>query len=599
MPLNEEILEEFKKSLASTIKSIGKSETIEVNFVKDQSSIDGDIINLLEPDINTINKNLNYIRAEADSMALEVRFHEKKIHEKYITNNDITNQIFSAVEQSRVEAKGSEIFKGIKSNILNKHQSDLLNSRSKIQDNKDIINAFRYVSYSELTDTNLKGDFKNYKKIIKNKLGNKYEDFFLKLKHNISNQKKFAEQLQLILDDLGFYNDNSNNEENNSIDNEDENKNSDNPNQDNKHDDKSQKIEADYDISSSSEDSRQLSSSDGEQELGDDSSENELDYFPKIEALDILKDYKSFTYEFDEIIKAEELCDLKELERLRLSLDQQVFSFKPLIAKIANRLLRRLQAQQNRQWEFNLEDGYLDTSRLAKIVTDPTHKLSFKKEKSTEFKDTVVSLLIDNSGSMRGRPITVAALCSDILARTLERCLIKTEILGFTTKAWKGGRSREKWMNSGKPSNPGRLNDLRHIIYKSADSPWRRSKKNLGLLLREGILKENVDGEALLWAFNRLKTRHEKRKVLIIVSDGAPVDDSTLSVNSGNYLEKNLRNTIKNIEEAKEIDLIAIGIGHDVSRYYKKAVTIMDVDQLGEVLLNELSNIFVPKKKLI
>ena len=242
MPLNEEILEEFKKSLASTIKSIGKSETIEVNFVKDQSSIDGDIINLLEPDINTINKNLNYIRAEADSMALEVRFHEKKIHEKYITNNDITNQIFSAVEQSRVEAKGSEIFKGIKSNILNKHQSDLLNSRSKIQDNKDIINAFRYVSYSELTDTNLKGDFKNYKKIIKNKLGNKYEDFFLKLKHNISNQKKFAEQLQLILDDLGFYNDNSNNEENNSIDNEDENKNSDNPNQDNKHDDKSQKI---------------------------------------------------------------------------------------------------------------------------------------------------------------------------------------------------------------------------------------------------------------------------------------------------------------------------------------------------------------------
>ena len=599
MPLNEEILEEFKKSLASTIKSIGKSETIEVNFVKDQSSIDGDIINLLEPDINTINKNLNYIRAEADSMALEVRFHEKKIHEKYITNNDITNQIFSAVEQSRVEAKGSEIFKGIKSNILNKHQSDLLNSRSKIQDNKDIINAFRYVSYSELTDTNLKGDFKNYKKIIKNKLGNKYEDFFLKLKHNISNQKKFAEQLQLILDDLGFYNDNSNNEENNSIDNEDENKNSDNPNQDNKHDDKSQKIEADYDISSSSEDSRQLSSSDGEQELGDDSSENELDYFPKIESLDILKDYKSFTYEFDEIIKAEELCDLKELERLRLSLDQQVFSFKPLIAKIANRLLRRLQAQQNRQWEFNLEDGYLDTSRLAKIVTDPTHKLSFKKEKSTEFKDTVVSLLIDNSGSMRGRPITVAALCSDILARTLERCLIKTEILGFTTKAWKGGRSREKWMNSGKPSNPGRLNDLRHIIYKSADSPWRRSKKNLGLLLREGILKENVDGEALLWAFNRLKTRHEKRKVLIIVSDGAPVDDSTLSVNSGNYLEKNLRNTIKNIEEAKEIDLIAIGIGHDVSRYYKKAVTIMDVDQLGEVLLNELSNIFVPKKKLI
>ena len=339
-----------------------------------------------------------------------------------------------------------------------------------------------------------------------------------------------------------------------------------------------------------------MTSSEGELEMGDDSSENELDYFPKIESLNKIKDYKFYTNKFDEIIKAEDLCDLKELDRLRLSLDQQVFSFKPLIAKMANRLQRKLQAQQNRQWEFNLEEGYLDTSRLAKIITNPTHKLSFKKEKNIEFKDTVVSLLIDNSGSMRGRPITVAALCSDILARTLERCLIKTEILGFTTKAWKGGQSREKWINDGKPNKPGRLNDLRHIVYKSGDAPWRRSKKNLGLLLREGILKENVDGEALSWALNRLNLRQEKRKVLIIISDGAPVDDSTLSVNPGNYLEKNLRDTIKNIEEMSSIDLVAIGIGHDVSRYYKKAVTIMDVDQLGEVLLNELSNIFTPKK---
>ena len=293
------------------------------------------------------------------------------------------------------------------------------------------------------------------------------------------------------------------------------------------------------------------------------------------------------------------MCDLKELERLRLSLDQQVFSFKSLISKIANRLLRKLQAQQNRQWDFNLEEGYLDKSRLAKIIINPTHKLSFKKEKNIEFKDTIVSLLIDNSGSMRGRPITVAALCSDILAKTLERCQIKTEILGFTTKAWKGGKSREKWINTGKSKNPGRLNDLRHIIYKSGDSTWRRSKKNLGLLLKEGILKENVDGEALQWALNRLKLRHEKRKVLIVISDGAPVDDSTLSVNPGNYLEKNLRDSIKNIENSDGIDLVAIGIGHDVSRYYKNAVTIMDVDQLGEVLLNELSNIFTPENKKI
>ena len=333
------------------------------------------------------------------------------------------------------------------------------------------------------------------------------------------------------------------------------------------------------------------------QEIDDENTENEQDYFPKIESLKKLENYRYYTNNFDEIIKAEDLCDLKELERLRSSLDQQVFTFQPLIAKIANRLQRKLLAQQNRQWEFNIEEGYLDTSRLARIITNPTHKLSFKKEKEIEFKDTIVTLLIDNSGSMRGRPITVAALCSDILTRTLERCLIKTEILGFTTKAWKGGKSREKWINEGKPSNPGRLNDLRHIIYKSGDAPWRRTKKNLGLLLREGILKENVDGESLLWAFNRLRNRQEKRKVLIVISDGAPVDDSTLSVNPGNYLEKNLRDNIHIIEKDNNIDLIAIGIGHDVSRYYTKAITIMDVDQLGEVLLNELSNIFTSKKK--
>ena len=278
-------------------------------------------------------------------------------------------------------------------------------------------------------------------------------------------------------------------------------------------------------------------------------------------------------------------------------MDQQVFSFQPLIAKIANRLQRKLLALQKRQWEFNLEEGFLDTSKLAKLIANPSSKLSYKKEKDIEFKDTVVSLLIDNSGSMRGRPITVAALCSDIIAKTLERCMIRTEILGFTTKAWKGGKSREKWIQLDKPSNPGRLNDLRHIVYKSGDAPWRRSKKNLGLLLREGILKENVDGEALMWAFSRLQKRQEERKILFIISDGAPVDDSTLSVNPGNYLERNLKNVISKIEKNSEIELVAIGIGHDVSRYYKKAVTIMDVDELGEVLLNELSNIFTTNKK--
>ena len=388
---------------------------------------------------------------------------------------------------------------------------------------------------------------------------------------------------------LNHTNDNSNNDEKNETNEKQDDENNNNNNDSQKNDENN---EANIEMQTSEttiEQSLSIKEDDGD---GDDSSENETDYFPKIESIEKIKTYKIYDHKYDEIIKAEDLCDLKELEKLRRNLDQQVFSFQPLIIKIANRLQRKLLAQQNRHWEFNMEEGFLDTSRLAKIVANPNNKLSYKIEKEIEFKDTIVSLLIDNSGSMRGRPITVAALCSDILAKTLERCLIKSEILGFTTKAWKGGKSREVWIKNGKPSNPGRLNDLRHIIYKSADAPWRRSKKNLGLLLKEGILKENVDGEALTWASKRLLNRQEKRKILIVISDGAPVDDSTLSVNPGNYLEKNLRDEINQIEKNSEIELIAIGIGHDVSRYYTKAVTIMDVDQLGEVLLNQLSEIF-------
>ena len=596
MLMSENIIEEFKKSLTATVKSIGRSNSIEVNFVQDKNSINGEIINLIEPNIKSLKKNLNYIRAEADSMALEIRFHQKKVHNKFLGSNDIANEIFNSIEQSRIEAQGSNIFKGIKKNIMNKHKMDLNKITISEDDNLNVIKAFKYVSYSELTGNKLEGKFAAYKNIVQKKLGFKFNDFFIKLKMNLTNQENFAKQIKDILNELGYFDHGSKDDQKDPIDNEDDIENNANNNQDKQPDQLQKKMESEYDAEASSQESQQISASEQENEVGDDSNENDLDYFPKNEFLDKIKEYKYYSNEFDEVINAEELCDLKELERLRLSLDEQVFSFKPLIAKIANRLLRKLQAQQNRQWEFNLEEGYLDTSRLAKIITNPTHKLSFKKEKNIEFKDTVVSLLIDNSGSMRGRPITVAALCSDILARTLERCSIKTEILGFTTKAWKGGKSREKWINNNKPNNPGRLNDLRHIIYKSGDSPWRRSKKNLGLLLKEGVLKENVDGEALLWAFKRLQLRQEKRKVLIIISDGAPVDDSTLSVNPGNYLEKNLRDTINNIEEISDIDLIAIGIGHDVSRYYKKAVTIMDVDQLGEVLLNELSNIFTPKK---
>ena len=586
---NEDILEEFKKSLTATTKSISNNNLVEISFTKENSSIEGNLINLTEPNIESIKNNLTYIRAEADSLALEFRFHSKEIHDDLINNSEFSNEIFNALEQSRIEAKGSAFFKGIKSNITNKHILDL--KKNTHNDQINIAEAFKYVAYEKFLNLNLGDSNKKNRKFIKDKFGDDYEKVFKDLTESIENQKTFGSKIKKYLEDYGFFDQNENQKtsddlkQDNEIDNDNENNDS---NEQEKNDTNQTKTETD----SSSLDLQETVSMEENDEIGEDSSEGEIEYFPKIENNNFIEEYKFFTKDYDEVINANELCDQKELEKLRYNLDKQVFSFLPLITKIANRLQRKLLAQQNRNWDFNMEEGYLDTSRLSRIIANPQNKLSYKQEKEVEFKDTVVSLLIDNSGSMRGRPITVAALCSDILAKTLERCLIKTEILGFTTKAWKGGSSREKWIKEGKPSNPGRLNDLRHIVYKSADSPSRRSKQNLGLLLREGILKENIDGEALVWANNRLKNRQEKRKILIVISDGAPVDDSTLSVNPGNYLERNLRDVINQIESKKEIELVAIGIGHDVSRYYSKAITIMDVDQLGEVLLNELSEIF-------
>ena len=310
-----------------------------------------------------------------------------------------------------------------------------------------------------------------------------------------------------------------------------------------------------------------------------------------------IKKYKSYTEEFDEIIKAEELEDDSELNRLRIILDQQLLQLKSFISKLANKLQRQLLAKQNRSWDFDLEEGILDTSKLTRIIMDPFNSLSFKKEKDMDFKDTVVTILIDNSGSMRGKPISVAAICADILSRTLERCSVKVEILGFTTKHWKGGSAREKWMKDGKPVYPGRLNDLRHIIYKSADTPWRQSKKNMGLMLKEGLLKENIDGEALKWAYKKISKRKEERKILMVISDGAPVDDSTLSSNSSDYLETNLKNVVTWIENNSAIELLAIGIGHDVTRYYNKAIKIADVQDLGDVMINQLASLFAQEKR--
>ena len=581
--------EDFKRTLGIVTKTISKNKKIEINFENKNSSINENIVNIKDfPGILSI-ENISQIRGEADSIGSQIRYHNSKIHKKYIKDESQAKKIFDYLERSRCEALGSYSFKGIYKNIKNKFINDYNNKTYK---DLEIEELFYLCSFMYFTNKKLGKDFEKYKNFYNNKLGKKIKPYFKELEKKIDNQEEFANKATKMLSDLGFdlianpNNDNKSQTDDLESLKEEKNENT----QENQNDNKE----------SSPDDGESDKSAIGEEEenLGEHSSDTENSYKLKNNLNEIVK-YKSFTKEFDEITDAQKICDLKELEKLRLSLDKQVFSFQLLITKIANKLQRKLLAKQNRSWEFNLEEGYLDTSRLARFVANPSNKLNFKKEKTTDFKDTIVTLLIDNSGSMRGRPITVAALCSDIIARTLERCLIKVEILGFTTTAWKGGRSREKWIHANKPNNPGRLNDLRHIIYKNADALWRRSKINLGLLLKEGILKENVDGEALLWAHKRLMKRNEKRRILMVISDGAPVDDSTLSVNPGNYLEKNLMETINMIENNKEIELLAIGIGHDVSRYYKKAVTINDVDQLGEVLLNELSNIFSKDEKQI
>ena len=419
------------------------------------------------------------------------------------------------------------------------------------------------------------------------------------LNQNLENQNKYSSKFSEIFESMDVFNSNDeNNSEENDEKKSDQTNKSEN-NDDNSSDEKEEQnnqnetetsLDAGFDFNDQQMD-EQLQESDSLKE----STENVLQ---KTNINDFDQEYKVFTTEFDEISKAEILEDTKEIQKLRKNLDQQLVGFQDLITKLANKLQRQLLAKQNRTWEFDLEEGLLDSSKLTRIIMDPYNSLSFMKEKELDFKDTIVTLLIDNSGSMRGRPITIAALCADILSRTLERCSVKVEVLGFTTKNWKGGKSREAWTKNEKPKNPGRLNDLRHIIYKGADVHWRQAKNNIGLMLKEGLLKENIDGEAISWAFNRIKKRKEERKILMVISDGAPVDDSTLSVNMGDFLEKHLKKMVKFIETKSDVEILAIGIGHDVSRYYSKAIKITDINELGDVMISQLSGLFENKKKL-
>ena len=604
--MKEDTLDTFKRALSSTVKAIAEDKEIEVIFGNNSTSSEEKII---LPEINNVFDldNIASIRGAADNEALIYKYRNNHTYSEFLPNKEKNKKIYESLENTRIQILGSKYMRGVKSNLLSLYEKNCNEKNySNVTSQSDLeIEHALEIYLKKKIDTNIvpksaSHALSYWSKWLDSKVGTSIDD----LLENVDNQEKFAKLANKLISDLKLYDTNENKDES-----EDDNKGQqteelDNPDID---ETESQSSMSDDDMENTEEEVQSEESelpvdenNEEMQDLEDDGSENVKPQYKESKSVEtILSEYMVYSNKYDEIITAQDLCEDEELNRLRKYLDQQLKSFQTIISRLANRLQRKLLAKQNRSWEFNIEEGLLDTSRLTRVITDPFYSLSFKKEKDTEFKDTVVSLLIDNSGSMRGRPITVAAMSADILARTLEKCGVKVEILGFTTKAWKGGKSRESWMQNNKPPSPGRLNDLRHIIYKAADEPWRRSKKNLGLMMREGLLKENIDGEALLWAHKRLQNRYEARKILMVISDGAPVDDSTLSVNSGNYLEKHLRGAINWIENKSDVQLLAVGIGHDVTRYYKKAVTIVDAEQLADVMTEQLVDLFdeFPLKK--
>ena len=599
MKKDQNIKEKFKQALISTIKVISDDFKIDPKIKKGSNSNNFDFI-----DVENLENKQNYVklRAEADSEALKIKFSDKETYNQNIPKNTASKKLYDISEKMRYEILGSNMLKGVSKNLKNNYNYYLSIKRKdqlKTKEDVSISEAFEIYMLKNFFDIKLNSLSENILNFWEKDFDSSFSKHINYLKKNIENQKNYNSKFSEILESMDILTsekneDDKQNEENNNQQEENPNKDaSDKSEGDQENNDFTEDqngIDMDYDISQH-EINEQLVDTDSEKE----SSESVIQ---KVNGEVGDKDYKIFTNKFDEIAKAENLETKEEVTKLRKSLDQQLINFQDLITKLANKLQRQLLAKQNRAWDFDLEEGLLDSSKLPRIILDPFNSLSFKKEKDLDFKDTVVTLLIDNSGSMRGRPITIAAICADILSRTLERCSVKVEILGFTTKNWKGGKSREEWNKNNKPKNPGRLNDLRHIIYKSADTQWRQSKKNLGLMLKEGLLKENIDGEAISWAFSRLKKRKEERKILMVISDGAPVDDSTLSVNSGDFLEKNLKKIVQFIENKSDIEILAIGIGHDVSRYYKKAIKITDVQELGDVMIGELSGLFENKKKL-
>ncbi|HEY8124939.1 MAG TPA: cobaltochelatase subunit CobT [Methylocystis sp.] len=600
--------EPFKRAVAGAMRAMARSPALEVTFAAERPSLiagaEGAKARLTEPPRKLNVKDAAILRGQADSLALRLACHDDALHRRYSPEPTPAKAAFDALEQARCESIGAMRMPGVAANI-----SAMLDDRyqrshaDEISGREDapLEDALALLARQRLTGLNPPPHAQKIVELWRDTIEDHAGADLDRLSSAVEDQKLFAQIVRELLSHLDMASGEAPDETTSDEESEEAPQNPDQSEGDDQDDDES-KSAAEMDSALAAEDAEQEGESDsaeapyGETEREADAGDAEEAAEARHPATNAAErtgaDYHAYTTRFDEIIRAEELCDVEELDRLRAYLDKQLQHLSSVVGRLANRLQRRLMAQQSRSWEFDLEEGMLDPARLPRIIIDPQQPLSFKREKDMDFRDTVVTLILDNSGSMRGRPITVAATCADILARTLERCGVKVEILGFTTRAWKGGQSREAWIAEGKRANPGRLNDIRHIIYKAADAPWRRARRNLGLMMREGLLKENIDGEALDWAHRRLLARTEQRRILMMISDGAPVDDSTLSVNPGNYLERHLRHVIHEIETMSPVELIAIGIGHDVTRYYRRAVTIVDAEELGGAMTEKLAELF-------
>ncbi len=600
---NEHPAELWKRVTASTLRAMGHAKDLEVQYGQSTPGLTLETAHLPAPQANMSPEAMSRFRGMSDALSLRLRHHDADTHRANMPDGADARRVYETVEQVRCEALGAQRLAGASENL-----QALLEERCRakgyngIKERDDALlpEVIGLLVREHLSGRELPDSAKEFVNLYRGDIEKKISGDLDELVKSASNQEAFSKAVNKMLKSLDLLRDDphednpEDDEESNSDDNEQGNQDADASDSD---------LDSDGSMAGETEDSDSTEGMDFDPEFAEDDmnpgeGEEEpagpSEYDPDWRRNDSgdNQPYRAFTTEYDEVTDAQELCDPEELTRLRHQLDQQLSHLSGVVGKLANRLQRRLLAQQTRSWEFDLEEGVLDAGRLSRVVIDPVAPLSFKMESDTEFRDTVVTLLIDNSGSMRGRPITVAAMSADILARTLERCGVKVEILGFTTRSWKGGTSREKWVEKGKPKNPGRLNDLRHIVYKSADMPWRRARPSLGLMLREGLLKENIDGEALMWAHNRLLGRPEQRRILMVISDGAPVDDATLSANPGNYLERHLREVIHYIETKSEVELTAIGIGHDVTRYYRRAVTIVDAEELGGTMMARLAELF-------